>query len=820
MDTKLLESGGGDFAAGSTINTMATTQFIEAAAIVHGAVSQPTSKVSTYVEEMTSIKDFLAKPQVLSNGAWTDASASNANLASGSVKSYLSSVPIWAEKIKGFNLIRGDFVITVEQNASPFQQGKLLLHYIPCYTDFTNVNPDYGKMHNSILLQKIQHPHVQIDCRRTSAALRIPYVAPTHFFALRENQYDWGTWWLDILSPLKTGSAAPVGQKYIDYVVYGHWENIELAAPSVAQMSLEEYDFPTPENCYAQGRGKRRTDVETKENTGPITSGLRTLGKVANVLTEVPVISEIAATVSWVSDILAGVTSIFGWSKPRINEGVTVVTGQLFRYAGTTDGPDTALPGGISCQNRLELIDYASYTDEDEMALKYLLRIPTFYKTVNWAYGAGQGFSLFSQTIGPTMLYNTKTDVVSTHTTIGKYTAPLCYLSQIFQQWRGSIHVTLKFAKTQMHSGRLQITWTPTNSFTTAPTISTGSYALRTIVDIRNEDEITLELPFLVLADYLSCDSSANSTSGNLDIVVLNDLRAPESCADNIDMLMFFSAGDDFEFAAAKTYTDGCLPYVPQSGELELEMHGVGQDLALPTVVAGGITVVKDSVLHASRCVGEKVMSIKNLLNRNSVIQGTSTRITWNGGNYWIKPWFVSAWNMDPVTGGVNAPAIGYDAFNYLAPMYAFVRGGARISIMNYSDTRHATTVLPTVKFNSQQQPIGQLAAADYVSVATTNTVTPYGGQVLAPSVPMNTVDTKGFALQDIPYYNRYPFSLITYYNGTDTPAVDRSTPESVFILSSSSSLSNGGFLLQRSFMDDMQLTFFVGCPPIAMSYT
>jgi len=111
---------------------------------------------------------------------------------------------------------------------------------------------------------------------------------------------------------------------------------------------------------------------ETAENEGPITMGLRKTSKVAGILSAIPVLSQFTKPVEWVTNILAGATAVLGWSKPRELTGQTVVMQQIMRYGGTCEGPDVSFPGGVSCLNRLQAVDYASYTNEDEMSLAFV----------------------------------------------------------------------------------------------------------------------------------------------------------------------------------------------------------------------------------------------------------------------------------------------------------------------------------------------------------------------------------------------------------------------------------------------------------------
>jgi hypothetical protein len=100
----------------------------------------------------------------------------------------------------------------------------------------------------------------------------------------------------------------------------------------------------------------------------------------------------------------------------------------------------------------------------------------------------------------------------------------------------------------------LLVAFTPGTSVSTTASITSSAYSLRTIVDIRTEDVVTFELPYLCFSDYLATNlDGSGSYSGVLDIMVLNSLRAPESCSQSVKMQVFFSPGSDFELAAPGT---------------------------------------------------------------------------------------------------------------------------------------------------------------------------------------------------------------------------------------------------------------------------
>jgi len=148
------------------------------------------------------------------------------------------------------------------------------------------------------------------------------------------------------------------------------------------------------------------------------------------------------------------------------------------------------------------------------------------------------------------------------------------------------------------------ITWTPDNVAITAPTTTGNSMlALRHIVDIRDGTEIELLLPYLVGTNYSITDSfsSSSNCSGQLDITVLNELRAPETCSTAMDILIYYSGGPDFEFAAPGR--NNVYPFMPQMADLDCG-------------VIGGDKKLVQNTTNAEQSIGELFSSVKQILNK------------------------------------------------------------------------------------------------------------------------------------------------------------------------------------------------------------
>lgn len=819
-----------------TTDQKATTTFYESAPVVVGDRIPSTSLTSVYNEMHADIKSFLARPVLLQGGSWPTTAAANANLAFGSVAQYVTpgntySIAMWTDKIKGFNLFKGDFILRVQVNASPFQQGKLLLHYVPCMNDFMKINPKFTSRVNKRLDQKVQHPHAELSCDKSSVSFRIPYIAPSQYYALNEGYYDWGNWYLDVYSALMTGSAAPPGQMNVDYLVYGYWENVELIAPTVPQSNTVETIF---DDSYLKlmhdvelNPGPSRNKVkEVEENRGPVELALRNVGKTASVLNEVPVLSAFSSTLGWAADIGARMSHIWGWSKPRELDGVKVFGSNLARYAGTTDGPSLAVPGGVKCNNSVETLDYASYTDEDEMSFAYLTKVPWYHGEVSWGADVGQGASLLDMSVAPHLMYHEYTDTVNGKNVLYRQHAPIGYLTQFFRLWRGGIKVTLKFVKTQMHSGKLQVTFIPVTRSAPAANTVNSSYILRAVVDIRTEDEITLELPYLAYTDYLNTSSTTvlPSVLGRLQVTVLNDLRAPESCAQSIAVQVFFTGASDLEYAVPCNNTSSAIPYIPQSNTVEI-MHGkeTGKEIADDTV--GMLKISKDETLTSARCIGEKLLSIKQMMLRNSPMWPIASNFTL-GTTYTIMPHHLSAGQLKS-DGTVTVPPLGGDLYSMLVPMFAFYRGGVNYMVQDTEATDNQASKIRFGNFPGYAgaggvQPVANLTTnitknlAPSNSGGTNNNTSMLLPGSTIPAAPTNWITDTNVAYQHIPYYCALPLSLTTQYNGLDF-VQGPSVPLSVFAVSSSTVKSP---LIMRAVADDFRTHFFIGCPPVPQVYS
>ncbi len=744
-----------------------------------------------------TLAEFMARPVAVSTFTWSTASVANDVITSFDICSLLETTTIWSNKLQGFLNYRGKAVFRIQVNANPFQAGRLLAHFIP----FTaHISAETIATRNLNLVLKTQQPNVEIDCRDSSGIIEIPYIAPTGYYDRSLATVDWGKLYISVLSPLVVGS----GQTTSAVVtVWLHFEDFELSAPF---------------NPQAGSGGKRsraiksRNPSDVEQTTGPISSTLSMVASVADSLSDVPVISEIAKPVAWVADAVGGLASFFGFAKPRVE-----VPGQqvVLRNAGTMttfDGVTQAAPLSLSARNKVEQMPGFAGSDLDEMSFNYLKSIPAYFANFSLSTSDSTGDSKWNFDIYPLGINKQSTVTVagSPTDTYTYYSFPaFVYLANLFTLYRGAIVLTFKFVKTQFHTGRILISYVPIPSPGTPPTTANSSYLLREVVDLRESQEISLTFPYLKGQDYFSTASAY----GSVYVTVLNPIRAPTTCAQTVDVLVYAHAASDFELQGPRdtdklgTVNAINYPFVPQAGA---EESGV-----LIQKPVGDAPSVSLDVDHSRYTIGEHFSSIKQLLCKYTrLLSATNIQGT---GTLW--PWSIGLSRLATTTNQTNprVGAYGGDAYCFLAPGYALARGGMNIMT---TGTFGGQGLACLVRTDSAAEPNTFSFISTSVASAIDNLSTAANYANYANLAPIQSFNSMGQALEVfVPSYARTPSRLLTWNIDTTSTYIpaDISQPTTSISWNIDTATKQAWF---RACSDDVQLGYFLGFPPILKSIT
>lgn len=778
-----------------TVTKHVTTNFVDDGEVVTSS-SAPRKDDDICIRD-TSIADYLARPFLSSNIILTAANLANSVIGSWEGGATLGSNVQWVDKIRNYGLVRGTFCIKVTSNATPFMQYRLLLHYLPCTENTITTDVSYVVSHNANLATKTTQHHVELDARGTSVVMKMPYITPYSFYDRTNYLGNWGTYYLSVVSPFATGT----GDVSATLSVYTWFEDFDLAAPMVPQ---------SDGNPRVSSRRKLvKLDKETVEK--PISTSLRAITIASDALSVIPSLTGIATTVSWASNIAAGVASYFGYSKIPLASEPVVVVQQLNRYAPCADGIDSSVPMTLTHDNKIAFSDMCVPDGIDESSFTYLKSIYSLTRTITWAEADSSGTLLVNQPINPYSVGFITNQVRNAKTCSYISGPPITTLSRLFNQWRGGIRVRLSFVKTQFHTGRLEVVFTPSKFLPNPPTTSSSTASLREIVDLSSTNELELVLPYYVNQNYLSM----NDNSGFLTIRVLNGLRSPDTVANSVPILMYFSGASDFEFQCPRPTTS--LPFSPQSG--------AGVDMTASHVI-GGDPSHSISTKYSESSVGEHFTSVKQLLTRFSpyrpLNQVSNNYTAQNGILFW--PW-ARAIVSQAGNGNLVAPDVGGDIFSYILPMYAMYRGsmlvycntGSPFILGPWTDESPTPAIAPiAIQSTYCGDPGTGLPSTNYLSGLTTS---PYPKNSMGSAI---SIDNAGANYRRVPYYCRNHSSLAyststagmnAYADGTQP------THGLIAVGANNASFNTSTFQVARAAADDFQLLYFIGTIPYLVAY-
>nr|QKW94202.1 structural polyprotein [PNG bee virus 2] len=422
------------------------------------------------------------------------------------------------EKLNYFRWFRADVLLRLMINANPFIGGKLLVTIAPYDAFVTPAHSISRKGRRGIT----SYPCTEIDIQTATATeITIPWMCRKECIDLLDySDEDWRnvTAHIWLQSPLLAADNQPTTS--VSVQVFASLRNIELKMPTPYKCSF------APKAVLQMNYGSKKTASKT-EAPGPITKLASTVSTVASHLTKIPLISEIAAPVAWAADIVGGITSIFGWSRPI--EGrtmpVTNIPGRAFTsfVAG-----DAGVVLGANSDNSLAVSNDNTNVDIDEMEIGYICARPGMINSIIWKSSDDFGHFLGSNFVGahPTDSYYTDDDKrVICDPLLGDY------VINGFKLYRADTCFRISLVKTKYHVGRLEVSFLPFES--PADDLDTSN-AYREIFDISDRDEILFTVPYFSQDVMRWTRNGTSGTYGILAFRVITPLSAPDTVSPNI----------------------------------------------------------------------------------------------------------------------------------------------------------------------------------------------------------------------------------------------------------------------------------------------
>jgi len=510
----------------------------------HVADSGPVNSAMTSYADLANdslehtVKDFLERPIIIKEFVWKQSEVDGTRNAVIALMRDWWNQRIVYEKLAGFRYIRCDFEIRLQINAQPSNAGGLIMSFIPfgLQTGFSPVD----------VLQYTGFRHVILDAAQsTSAVLQVPYIHPSAFIDLTLNAAQLGTVDIRVFSQLQGGG------NDVECTAFVRAKNITLGIPTGLPgppfpVSEAPGDQPSDTAPTTEFRGKAQAgkkidpEAQVMSRSGPISEALAATAKVADSLGDVPVVGPTLQTFSWLSNIASGVAGAFGWSRPQDESTQQPVQQSYFRTMGNFNGDSKAKTIALDSRNEVRVPQEIYQTPHDEMSVAHLVQTPLAFARFQIKSNVviGAPIAIYNCQVGR---FNNPIDASSnSYSYIPTYSD---YLARLFELWRGELIFTFKIFKTAMHSCRLRISYVPVSASNLPSYDRQKVYS--EVYDIRERSDIEFRVPYAYSTAWLERDRY----HGRVVIEVMNTLRNPSICADQIDVVVYKRCGRDFQFA-------------------------------------------------------------------------------------------------------------------------------------------------------------------------------------------------------------------------------------------------------------------------------
>lgn len=513
--------------------------------------------------EGTDIHKVAARPVFIFNVNWSAADVPGTLLAFVNLpKDILNVSAIKREKMQRYQFFSADIVIRVVASSMAFQAGRL-------WMSFEAAREQRGTRLSSLNVQAITSlDGLEFDpATPTPLEFKVKYFAPMSEWD-QIGQYGFGSVLFSVLSPLNSASSSST----MTFSMQAWFENLTFGVPSTEPFNLGavpqrmEREMGPPEPLI---RAFRQSNVEKDEaeKHHVISDTLETVSEVAGVIGEVPLLGAVARPVSWASGLAAKAARMFGFSKPNVSNAP--IRMEIFPQstAHFMDGSSDAVT--LTATSNFEIPQGPVFgTEFDEMDIAYVCSRMPVIGGFNWDTTAAIGAPLAVIPVMPGLCAKT---AAAQNVSYGTYAAtPMAYVSTMFKYWAGALKFRLEAVSTPFHAGRLLAVYVPNfDPFGTFNiTECANNYSI--VWDITTSSHIEFEVPYMSNSPYLETfidtpnldyilngetsgtaarDRLRKVSNGSIVLFVLNQLVAPSTASNTIQILLWMGGGKDITFA-------------------------------------------------------------------------------------------------------------------------------------------------------------------------------------------------------------------------------------------------------------------------------
>lgn len=790
----------------------------------HFDVSYDADRDNTYYavdSDDVSLSKFLSRPVKVFQKVYTPNGAPATTIDVILPTTYFSNKRV-VNRMTNYRNIKMDLCFRFMVNGSPFHYGRWMATAISNVTNETFLTPTSIQAQlNPMKCLLSQPPHVFINpTTGQGGCLRLPYVHHFNAFESTTGEHlNTGFIALTELSPLKQLSTA---LDTVTLTVVCWAENVVLGAPTASNIV----------GLVPQSGDEYGNNV--------ISNTLTTLASVSGMLANICVIRPYALASKEILTRASQIAIALGFSKPNIVDNMMLMVPRTVPNLSSAVQHDPVYK--LTYDDKQEVTHDPSVCGlarTDEMNISTLCQIPAYVAVFGWRSNQAPETTFLHLRVTPNHFIE-GTGGVSARM-MGM--PPVCYISQLFRQWRGSIRFRFVAVASSFHRGRLRISYDP-NGITAAQVTAGVEYntTYSYIWDLSENHEAVIDVGYMSNVPYLRPMRPGNVTAnqqinaspvthdtsfdnGALAVTVLNDLTANGIAVPDIDILLFVSAGPDFQLYDP---TDGLDNYTlfPQSGEL-MQDDLMSPLVSQPHVVFGSYVSERDKAPLVHH--GDAVHSLRYLLKRYTAYFALPMIGIPANGTVAVSA-NMSAFPMHKgkAPGGMHTAAGGAYNFVYQTPlawfsaMFMMRRGGLRMrvrdssapglaisemrAVRNTSDASFSLTALvlpaPTTPSLSSRTFINGLTSSGAAGMALASTID--GGR--------SQVDF------EIPYHSARRFYSPRL--GDNSLNHNQGVKIQALVSNTTTAARSGQLSIFVSAADDFSLSGFVSCPPVYFNPT
>jgi len=369
-------------------------------------------------------------------------------------------------KLRNFAYLHTDLKITINVSGTPFHYGKLLVSYQPypgrndpLQALLQRVAVDAVNYRPLLLNYLSQSPgSIVIDLKENKPVeMNIPFISHKPMFRLfndsgaaltdvtsYEDIEGAGTLFIYTINQAGSVSSAPSD---VSVMVYGRMTNPFLGTLTATQVQVTT-----------------ESGLDDEEKTGPIQKWSSAAAQYAGYLSYVPALKPFATPVEMVASGIAGIASIFGWSRPILTENVSMLKRIPMANGAIGIGNETAFKLSLDPKQALSIDGAFAGCGDDELVINYLSARESYLTTFTWEEtDAPLSVPIFKSCVTPELLtwYNTLGRTYYQPTALAMTAFPFTY-------WTGSITFRIEVVCSAYHRGKLSVVYEPNLSQNTA----------------------------------------------------------------------------------------------------------------------------------------------------------------------------------------------------------------------------------------------------------------------------------------------------------------------------------------------------------------